>query len=61
MTMPDVTNWKTTTAGVAMILSGIADLLHQIATGTPDGTRLIADWTAVIGGIGLVLAKDHDK
>jgi len=56
-----LSNWKTTTAGTAMILGGVADFLHQIATSTPDGTRLTADWTAVVGGVGLILAKDHDK
>lgn len=51
-------DWKTTVAGVAMILGAAADVLHQIATGALDGGHLTADWAAVTGGVGLILAKD---
>lgn len=51
-------NWKTSVAGVAMMLPGIGDVLTQLSTGHWDGTRLAADWGLITGGIGLLFAKD---
>lgn len=46
-------NWKTTAAGAAMILSIVPKLA--------DPTMLTAqDLGALVGGVGLLLAKDHD-
>lgn len=56
-----MTSWKTTAAGVAAILGGVGDVLHQFATGQFDQTHLMLDWTAVTTGIGLIMAKDHNK
>lgn len=55
------TSWKTTAAGGALIAGAVADLLTQFATGQWDGTRLMADWTALTGGIGLIVAQDSTK
>jgi len=44
-------NWKTTIVGVATIIGGIG-LYFQ---GNTEGAV-----TAILGGIGLLLAKDHD-
>lgn len=53
-------NWKTTVAGIAAIVTAAGVLLNQIAAGsvTPDtvGNFIIA----VVAGIGLMLAKDHN-
>lgn len=54
-------NWKTTLAGVAAILGALADATHQLSTGSVDPTHLMADWTALSAGIGLILAKDSNK
>lgn len=51
-----LTNYKTTSAGTAMILGAITDLLTSIAHGTP--LNLPADLTAITGGIGLIAAGD---
>ena len=51
-------NWKTTTAGIALILGAAADVAHQSSEGSFDGNRLQADVAAVIGGFGLIVAKD---
>ena len=53
-----ITNWKTSASGVAMVLTAVADVLHQFSSGTVDGNRLIADWIAAAGGVGLIFAKD---
>ena len=56
-----MTSWKTTAAGVAAILGAVGDVLHQFATGQFDQTHLMLDWTTVTTGIGLIMAKDHNK
>lgn len=53
-----VISWKTSAAGVAMIFGGIGDVLTQLSTGHWDGARLMADWTALTGGLGFLFAKD---
>lgn len=52
-------NWRTSAAGIWIILGALADLTHQAATGTWDGNRLLADWTAGVGGVGLLCARDE--
>jgi lysozyme family protein len=51
-------NWKTSLAGVGAILGAVVDVIHQVSTGNIDPTHLMADWTAVTTGIGLIVAKD---
>jgi len=53
-------NWKTTAGGAASALGGAADFLTQLSTGHWDPARLMADWTAVTAGIGLIFAKDQN-
>ena len=53
-----LTNWKTSLAGVSMILGALADVAHQAATGQGDPNRLWADVMAVSGGVGLLFARD---
>jgi hypothetical protein len=53
-----IANWKTTLAGVALILGAVADLLTQLTSGEWNGDRLIADYTAFTGGVGLIFAQD---
>lgn len=51
-------SWKTTSAGIALILTAVAGVLTSISAGTT------VDWgtavAAVIGGIMGILSKDHD-
>jgi hypothetical protein len=51
-------NWKTTTAGLAAILTAAGDVITQFTTGHWDPGRLMADWTGLVAGIGLIFAKD---
>jgi hypothetical protein len=53
-----ITNWRTTLMGVAMVLGAVSDFLTQLTSWQWDTNRLIADWTAFAGGIGLICAKD---
>ena len=50
------TNWKTTAAGIAAVLTALGHLLHALATG--DSSTLVTDVPAIIAGIGLIFAKD---
>jgi hypothetical protein len=56
-----LSNWKTTLAGVAAILGALADVAHQASVGTFDPNHLMADWTAIVAGIGLIAARDANK
>ena len=53
------TSWKTNTAGIAVILAGVANLVVaaiQHGSVTPEAAGIAV--TAVISGIGLLNAKD---
>lgn len=52
-----LTNWKTTAAGVASILTALADLATAFSQGNISG-NLATDVTAIIAGVGLLFAKD---
>jgi hypothetical protein len=51
------TNWKTTSAGLGMILTGLSGLLHFVNPEVP-GPDLSTSLASLIGGIGLLFAKD---
>lgn len=51
--MSFLTNWKTTAAGVLMILTGIAGLL-----GIKGGADPVTAWGMITAGFGLIFAKD---
>jgi hypothetical protein len=53
-------NWKTTAAGIAAILTAAGDALTQISTGH-FSSSLDVDVMAVVAGIGLIFAKDHNN
>ena len=55
--MMSLANWKTTAAGVAAILTALADMATAFSHGVISG-NLTADVTGVIAGIGLIVAKD---
>ena len=52
-----LTNWKTTLAGAAVVLAALADVATYAAKGTVS-PNISTDLTAVLGGLGLVAAKD---
>jgi len=53
-------NWKTTSAGVAAILAALAGGLTAYSTGHLDGNTIGTVVLGVMGGIGLLYAKDGD-
>jgi hypothetical protein len=55
-------SWKTTTAGIATIISAIALQVAHLLDNDPE---TVADWpvciAAMIAGFGFILARDNDK
>lgn len=51
-------NWKTTAGGIGTILTAAGGLAHDISIG--DYSRVPLYVTALLGGIGLLFAKDHN-
>ncbi len=52
------TSWKTTSAGITMIVGGITGLVFAIKANNLSEPAISAAVTAVLGGIGLLFAKD---
>jgi hypothetical protein len=52
-----LTNWKTTAAGAAAILTALADMATALSHGSISG-NLSADIAGILAGVGLVFAKD---
>lgn len=54
-----LTNWKTTTAGLAAILTGLMGILHAV---NPEvmGPDLSTAFASIVAGFGLVFAKDSN-
>lgn len=51
-------NWKTTLAGLGMLLTAAAQIVTALASGTmPDWEKVVP---LVIAGLGLLLAKDYN-
>ena len=53
-----IANWKTTSAGLLMIVGAVTHLAFTIHKGTLDETTVIAEATAILGGFGLIFAGD---
>ena len=51
-------NWKTTSAGLAAMLSAAGHLLTAVAGG--DFTTIMTDLPMIFGGLGLMAAKDYN-
>ncbi len=52
-------SWKTTLAGVGMLLSAVSITIAGISGGVE--IDFAAAGAALMGGIGLLLARDNDK
>ena len=52
-------NWKTTSTGLLMIVGRFTTLYFQRASLTPE--IILAAATGIVGGVGLILARDHDN
>jgi uncharacterized membrane protein HdeD (DUF308 family) len=53
-------NWKTTSAGIIMIVGGIVRMFFAFKNGNITEESILTATTAVLGGIGLVFAKDSN-
>ena len=49
-------NWKTNIAGLGAILTAVTDIIHSLTNSQPINWNV--DIPAIVGGIGLVFAKD---
>lgn len=52
-------SWKTSTAGVLIIVGAVATCVSHLLTGT--ACDYPATWTAVVAGLGLIGAGDHSQ
>ena len=51
-------NWKTSSAGIAMILTGVVHLVFQLKAHSLSETDCTATMLAILGGVGLIYAGD---
>lgn len=56
-----LTNWKTTSAGLVMIIGAVVHLVFCIKSGTDSEGVWTASLTAILGGLGLLFAGDASK
>lgn len=54
-------SWKTSAAGFGAIVSALGLLLSQLGEGKDLATAILAAVPAILGGIGLLTARDNDK
>lgn len=54
------TSWKTSIAGITMIVGGVISLFFNIKNETTNETNVTSAATAIFGGIGLLCAKDKN-
>lgn len=63
--LPYLINWKTTLLGISMVCGGIGSLaehLHKATEGHPLSLEAFQlGGAAIIGGFGLIFARDADK
>ena len=53
-----LTNWKTTSAGLSMIVGAVVHLVFAVKAGTANENTWTTAILAAIGGIGLITAGD---
>ncbi len=53
-----LTNWKTTSAGITMIVGSTVHLIFAVRAHTADETTWTVSLTAILGGLGLLFAGD---
>jgi hypothetical protein len=58
--MPTVRSWKTTVAGIVMIVTGLGNAVMQYVQGGLPAVQWETLIAAVVGGFGLIFAKDAD-
>ena len=53
-----IKSWKTFTTGLLMVIGGITGLIFASKNGGLSEGAIMAGATSIIGGIGLIFAKD---
>jgi len=53
-------SWKTTSAGILMIVGAIVGLVFAFKTNNINEGTIMGAVTAVVGGVGLLVAKDNN-
>jgi hypothetical protein len=53
-----LTNWKTTSAGLTMIIGSVVHLVFSVKAHSGDETTWTVSLTAILGGLGLLFAGD---
>ena len=53
-----IQNWKTTSAGLTLIIGSIVHLIFAVRGGTANEGVWTASLTAILGGLGLMFAGD---
>jgi len=56
-----LTNWKTTLAGAATILTALGDIASHLSTGSVGSGSIETDVVTILAGLGLVAAKDANS
>lgn len=56
----NATSWKTTSAGIVMIVGAIVGLVFAFINHNVTEASVMAAVVAVVGGIGLLVAKDSN-
>jgi len=51
-------NWKTTSAGLTMIIGSVVHLVFSVRAGKADETTWTVSLTAIVAGLGLMFAGD---
>lgn len=53
-------NWKTTSAGITLIITGIVSVIFALKAGPLDEATVTGVVTAILGGIGLLFGADSN-
>lgn len=53
-------SWKTTSSGILLIAGGVTRFLFALKAGEFTEESVMTTLTAVLGGIGLMFAKDNN-
>ncbi len=56
-----IENWKTTSAGIVMIVGAVVHLVFQVSAHNSNENSWTISVTSILGGIGLILAGDSGK
>ena len=53
-------NWKTTSAGITLIVTGAVSFIFALKAGALNEATITGVFTAILGGIGLVFGADSN-